>query len=79
FHIQANPTPSLRSALSEPERPQQANSCVTACQNKHVCIDAQACGRVAKMKYVVNIVGVKVGVNLMPIKLINYNQKLEWG
>jgi 3-deoxy-D-arabino-heptulosonate 7-phosphate (DAHP) synthase class II len=48
-------------------------------QNKHVCIDAQAHGRVAKMKYVVNIVGVKVGVNLMPIKLINYNQKLEWG
>ena len=26
FHIQANPTPSLRSALSEPEQPQQVKS-----------------------------------------------------
>ena len=34
----------------------------------------------AWLKYVrmVNIVGVKVGVNLIPIKLINYNQHLEW-
>ena len=30
LHTQPNPTPSLCSALSEPEWPQQANSCVTA-------------------------------------------------
>jgi hypothetical protein len=67
----------LRSAFSGPEWHQQANSRVTACQSKHVCSDAQAGGLLAEMKYVVNIVGVKVGVNLMPIKLINYNHKLE--
>ena len=49
LHTQPNPTPSLCSALSEPEWPQQANSCVTACQSKHVCSDAQACGRVAEV------------------------------
>jgi len=62
-HSQPNPTPSPRSTLSEPQRPQQAHICITACQNKHVCSDAQACGRVVQMMCVVNIVGVKVGVN----------------
>ena len=66
------------SALNGSKWHQPANSCVTACQNKHVCSAAQACGRVAKMKCIVNIVGVKVGVNLIPIKLIHYNQQLEW-
>jgi hypothetical protein len=56
---------------------QPANSCVTACQSKHVCSDAQAGGRVAEIAGMVNIVGVKVGVNLIPIKLIHYNQQLE--
>ncbi|MDA9047330.1 hypothetical protein N9H68_05850, partial [Planktomarina temperata] len=65
---------SLRSVLSGPEWPQQANSRVTACQSKHICSDAQACGRVAKVTGTVNIVGVKVGVNLVPIKFINFNQ-----
>ena len=62
-HTQPNPTPSLRSALSGPEWPQQANSCVSKRQIKHVCIDAQACGHVANIVDMVNIVGVKVGVN----------------
>src|SRR6056300_812433 len=44
LHTQPNPTPSLFSALSEPEWPQQANSCVTACQSKHVCSDVRTCG-----------------------------------
>ena len=48
-HSQPNPTPSLRSALSGPEWPQQANSCVSKRQIKHVCIDAQACGHVAEV------------------------------
>jgi hypothetical protein len=46
---QPNPAPCLCSALSGPQRPQQTNSCVTTCQMKHVCIDAQACRRVAEM------------------------------
>lgn len=62
-HTQPYLTPSVCSALSEPEWPQQANSCVTKRQNKHVCIDAQACERVAELKRPVKIVGVKVGVN----------------
>jgi len=78
LYKQSNPTPSPRSALSKPQRPQQANSSVTTCQITHVCNDAQACGRVANIVCMVNIVGVKVGVNLIPIKLINYNQQLEW-
>ena len=53
-HSQSNPTPSLRSALSGPQRPQQANSRVTACKTTHVCNDAQACGRVAKTAGMVN-------------------------
>ena len=77
-HVQPNPTPSLCCALSGQEWHQPANSCVTACQSKHVCSDAQACGRVTKIAGMVNIVGVKVGVNLIPIKLIHYNQQLEW-
>jgi hypothetical protein len=60
--------------LSEQEPAQQANSRVTACQTKHVCSDAQACGRVAQIAVIVNIVGVKVGVNLTLKRLINYNQ-----
>ena len=35
--------------MSEPQRPQQVSSRVTKRQIKHVCIDAQACGRVAEM------------------------------
>ena len=62
-HSQSDPTPSLRSALSEPDRPQNANSHVTACKTAHVCNDAQAGGRMVQMMCVVNIVGVKVGVN----------------
>ena len=46
-HVPPNSTPSLFSTLRDPLRPEQANSCVTACQSKHVCSDAQACGRVA--------------------------------
>ena len=78
FHGEPHPTPSLRSACSGAEWRQQANSCITACQIKHVCNDAQACGRVVEIAGMVNIVGVKVGVNLIPIKLINYNQQLKW-
>jgi len=52
-HSQPNPTPSLFSALSEPEWPQQANSHVTACRTAHVCIDAQAGGRVTKIAVMV--------------------------
>jgi hypothetical protein len=48
-HSQPNPTPSLRSAFSEQEPAQQANSCITKRQTKHVCINAQACGRVAEI------------------------------
>ena len=33
--------------MSELQRPQQVSSRVTKRQIKHVCIDAQACGRVA--------------------------------
>jgi len=33
---------------------------------------------VANIAGMVNIVRVKVGVNLIPIKLIHYNQQLEW-
>jgi len=54
-HTQPNPTPSLRSALSGPEWPQQANSCVSKRQIKHVCIDAQACGRVAELACVESV------------------------
>jgi len=61
FHVQLNPTPSLCSALSEQEWSQQANSCVTACQIKHVCSDAQACGRVAEIAGMVNQRGDKRG------------------
>ena len=39
-HSQPNPTPSLRSALSEPEWPQQANSCITTC--KTTCLQRRA-------------------------------------
>ena len=62
-HTQSNPTPSPRSALSEPQRPQQANSHVTACKTTHVCNDAQACGRVAEIAGMVNIVGASLGAN----------------
>ena len=48
-HSQPNPTPNLYCALSEPQRPQQANSHVTACKTAHVCIDAQAYRRVAEV------------------------------
>ena len=53
-HSQPNPTPSLRSAFSEQRPAQQANSCITKRQTKHVCIDAQACGRVAEIAGMVN-------------------------
>ena len=53
-HTQPNPKPSLSSALSEPWRPQQANSCITACKTTHVCSDAQAGGRVAEIAGMVN-------------------------
>ena len=78
LYKQSNPTPSLHCAFSGPEWYQQANSRVTKRQTKHVCIDAQTCGRVANIAGMVNIVRVKVGVNLIPIKLIHYNQQLEW-
>ena len=71
-------TPSPCCAFIGPEWPRGANSRVTTFQNKHVCSDAQACERVTKIAGMVNIVGVKVGVNLIPIKLIHYNQQLEW-
>ncbi|MDA8742516.1 hypothetical protein N9M64_02305, partial [bacterium] len=48
-HGQPNPKLSLFSALSEPQRHQQENSRVTACQTAHVCIDAQACRHVAEI------------------------------
>jgi len=60
-HTQSNPTPSPRSAFSGPEWPQQANSRITKRQIKHVCSDAQACGRVAEIAGMVNIVGANVG------------------
>ena len=60
---QSNPTPSLRSVFSGPQWPQQANSRVTGCTTIHVCSDAQACGRVAEIAGMVNIVGANVGSN----------------
>jgi len=65
LYNQPNPTPSLFSALSDPEWPQQANSCITARQIKHVCSDAQACGRVAEIAGMVNIVGANVRANFL--------------
>ena len=53
-HNQPNPKPSLCCALSGQEWHQPANSCVTACQNKHVCSAAQACGRVVEIAGMVN-------------------------
>ena len=41
-------------AASKPQWRQQANSHVTACQTKHVCSDAKAGGRVAKIAGMVN-------------------------
>jgi len=41
----------------------RANSCVTKRQIKHVCNDAQACGRVAEIAGMVNIVGASVGAS----------------
>ena len=64
-HSQSDPTPSLRSALSEPWPPQRANSCVTTCQNKHVCIHAQACGRVTQIAGTVNQRGDSIIANRM--------------
>ena len=55
--------PTHCSPKSEPWRPQQANSCVTACQTAHVYIDAQACGRVAESAGMVNQRGDKRGTN----------------
>jgi len=51
---QLTPTPSTCGALSEPWWPRQANSCATACKTTHVCIDAQAYGRVAEIASMVN-------------------------
>ena len=48
-HSQPNPTPSPCCAFSEQEWPQQANSCVTTCQIKHVCNDVQARRRVTEI------------------------------
>ena len=53
-HSQPNPKRSLCSAFSEREPAQQANSCITKRQTKHVCIDAQTCGRVANIAGMVN-------------------------
>ena len=74
---QPNPTPSLFSSKSGSDWPQQANSCVTICQTSHVCSDAQAYGRMAEIAIAVNIVGVKVGVTLMALKLVTYKQLFE--
>jgi hypothetical protein len=59
------PHPALRSALSDQSGPQHANSCVSKRQIKHVCIDAQACGHVAEIAGMVNIVGANVGANFL--------------
>jgi len=50
---------------------------LTTCKTAHVCSDAQARGRVADVESAVNIVGVKVGVTLMAVKLIIYKQLFE--
>ena len=47
---------------------QQANSGLTGCQTKHVCSDAQTCGRVAKIAGMVNVVGANVGAIYYKIK-----------
>jgi len=54
LYNQPNPTPSLRSAFSENEWHQPANSRVTACKTTQVCSDAQAGGRVAEIAGMVN-------------------------
>jgi len=68
-HNPPNPTPS-RSRL------QQANSHVTACQTKHVCSDAQACGRVAEIAGMVNIVGASVGAYLAKARFGNHGKRI---
>ncbi len=60
-HVQPNPRPSPCCAFSGPEWRQQANSRLTACQTKHVCSDAQACGRVVEIAGMVNQRGDKRG------------------
>ena len=73
--------PTHCSPKSEPWRPQQANSCVTACQTAHVCINAQACGRVAESAGMVNQRGTKGGViPSITINTLIYNIfTLEYG
>jgi hypothetical protein len=44
---------------------QQANSRVTICQSKHVCIDTQAGGRVAEIAGMVNQRGDKITARRM--------------
>jgi len=50
-------------ASEERDQPNWFDNNLSTRQIKHVCNDAQACGRVVQMMCVVNIVGVKVGVN----------------